>query len=194
MYTYRRDQASDGATCGHAIPDRLLRARLVGIIESEAELVEFGLIELEQLVLGSLVLVDGLGTDELAQVVLIGALLSSRSPSVFPGSWTGVIFAVTHHAHAFLWPSGDGATIATARQPCRYSSTLGVGGERPGRRRASTTARLRTRHSPVGEVVGSGCQHPNECAVSPTTTRPAINTTLSARTTANRVARLTRRL
>ncbi|HEV3451614.1 MAG TPA: hypothetical protein VG869_10440 [Acidimicrobiia bacterium] len=54
----------------------------MGIVQRQAELVEFDLIQLEFLVLGLLVLVGCAGIQELAQVVLFDALLASRGRAV----------------------------------------------------------------------------------------------------------------
>jgi hypothetical protein len=54
----------------------------VRIVERKTQLVEFGLIDLEHVGLILLVRVHSLGADELAEVVLIDALVSLRSVSV----------------------------------------------------------------------------------------------------------------
>ncbi len=56
------------------------------IVERKTQLVEFGLIDLEHVGLILLVLVHRLGADELAEIVLIDALVSLRSVSGFLSS------------------------------------------------------------------------------------------------------------
>jgi hypothetical protein len=63
-------------------PGPLLVSRLVGIVQRQAELVEFDLVQLEFVVLGLLVLVGCVGIQELTQVVLFDALLGSRARTV----------------------------------------------------------------------------------------------------------------
>lgn len=65
------------------------------IVERQTELIEFGLVKLEEVVFILRVLVDRLWTN-LAQVVLIDAVLSCRSFAAFLARRAGVIFTVVH--------------------------------------------------------------------------------------------------